>query len=132
MKLILLTPTRTLIEAEVTRVTAEAENGSFCLLPRHVDFVAGLVPGLLSFTEPEAESPRHVAVDEGILVKCGDEVLVSVRRASRGADLEDLERTVAEEFRQIDEHERSARSAMARLEAGALRRLGQLGKEGHG
>lgn len=132
MKLILLTPTRTLIEAEVTGVTAEAENGSFCLLPRHVDFVAGLVPGLLSFTEPEDESPRHVAIDEGILVKCGDDVLVSVRRASRGADLEALERTIAEEFRQIDEHERSARSAMARLEAGALRRLGQLGKEGHG
>ncbi len=132
MNLVLLTPTRTLVEVEVSRVTAEAENGSFCLLPRHIDFVAGLVPGLLSYIETGEETIRYAAIDEGILVKCGDDVLVSVRRASCGADLEALERTVAEEFRQLDEHERIARSAMARLEAGALRRFGQLGKEGHG
>lgn len=128
MNLVLLTPTETVIETEVTRVTAEAENGSFCLLPRHIDFVASLVPGLLSFMEPEEEAERYVAVDEGILVKCGDDVFVSVRRAAGGAELEALERTVAEEFRQIDEHERSARSALARMEAGAIRRFGQLGE----
>lgn len=126
MNLCVLTPTEVLLDREVGQVTAEAENGSFSLLPRHIDFVAALVPGLLSFREVDGRALRHVAVDEGILVKCGDDVLVSVRRAVVGTDLESLERTVADEFRQLDEHERGARSALARLEAGAIRRFAQL------
>ena len=47
---------------------AEADNGSFCLLPRHIDFATALAPGLLSFEEPGgAES--FLAVDSGVLVK---------------------------------------------------------------
>jgi F-type H+-transporting ATPase subunit epsilon len=132
MKLQILTPTDVFLEEEVAKVTAEAENGSFCLLPRHLDFVASLVPGLLAFAPAGGGDVRYVAADEGILVKCGDDVLVSVRRAAGGTDLELLERTVAEEFRQVDERERTARSAIARLEAGAIRRFAELGERGRG
>ncbi len=51
MKLKILLPTEIMLDEEVTKVTAEAGNGSFCLLPRHIDFVAALVPGLLSFVK---------------------------------------------------------------------------------
>lgn len=131
MRLQILTPGAPLLEEEVRQVTAEAENGSFSLLPRHIDFVASLVPSLLSF-EPAEGDTRYVAVDEGILVKCGDEVLVSVRRAVGGGGLGELERTVDEEFRRLDEHERTARSAVARLEAGAIRRFAELGEQERG
>jgi len=132
MKLHVLTPGMMVLEdEEVRQITAEAGNGSFSLLPRHIDFVAALVPGLLSCVAPGGER-RHFAVDEGILVKCGDDVLVAVRRAVGGADLESLERTVAEEFARLDEHERTARSAVARLEAGAIRRFAELGAREHG
>jgi hypothetical protein len=47
MKLTILLPGEVFLEAEAAKVIAEAGNGSFCLLPRHVDFVAALVPGLL-------------------------------------------------------------------------------------
>jgi len=131
MKLRILTPGATLLEEEVRKVTAEAEDGSFCLLPRHIDFVASLVPSLLAFTPIDGQR-CYVAIDEGILVKCGDDVLVSVRRAIGGSVLDELQQTVEDEFRRQDESERTARSAVARLEAGAIRRFAELGERGRG
>lgn len=129
MKLKVLLPAEVLIEEDVTKVVAEAYNGFFCLLPRHVDFVAALVPGILSY---EIGSGREVflAVDEGILIKCAQEVLVSTRNAVQGPDLGQLKRTVVEKFEALDEREKSARSAMTRIEAGFIRRFLEI--QGHG
>jgi F-type H+-transporting ATPase subunit epsilon len=129
MKLKVLLPAEVLIEEDVTKVVAEAHNGFFCLLPRHVDFVAALVPGILSY---EIGSGREVflAVDEGILIKCSQEVLVSTRNAVRGPDLGQLRLTVVEKFEALDEREKSARSAMAKIEAGFVRRFLEI--QGHG
>lgn len=131
MHLKLLLPTQVLVDADVGKVVAEADNGFFCLLPRHVDFVAALVPGILYYT-PADGGERLVAVDLGTLVKCGDEVLVSVLNATPGTDLEALQATVAESFRVLDDDERRARSALARLEAGTMRRFFELEKQAHG
>jgi F-type H+-transporting ATPase subunit epsilon len=125
MKLKVLLPTEVLIDLEVSKVCAEAENGSFCLLPRHIDFVAALVPGLLSI-ETESGQETFLAVDEGILVKCGPEVLVSTRHAVQGPDLGDLKKTVEQEFRVLDEREKQTRSVLARLEASFVRRFIKL------
>ncbi len=122
VRLKVLLPTETLIDEEVTKVIAEAENGSFGLLPRHIDFVAALVPGILAFATGDGET-WHVGIDAGILVKCNDEVLVSVRRAIRGDRLADLRDQVKRRFAVLEERERLARSAIARLEAGVIRRF---------
>lgn len=121
-------PTEVLVDAEVTKVIAEAENGSFCLLPRHIDFVTALVPGLLSFVCATG-SEAFLAVDEGILVKCGTDVLVSTRQAVRGPDLGQLRQTVETQFRHIDEHEAVARAILAKLEADTVRRFVKLGED---
>lgn len=125
MKLKVLLPTGVLLDEEVNKVNAEAQNGSFCLLPRHIDFVAALVPGLLSFETNEGEE-TFIAVDEGILVKCADEALVSVRNAVRGPDLGMLRQTVKEQFMVLDDREKKARSASAKIEAGFVRRFLEL------
>jgi len=124
MNLKVLLPTRVLVDEEVAKVTAEAHNGSFCLLPRHVDFVAALVPGLLSFESDGRE--EFLAVDDGVLVKCGQEVLVSTRRAVRGADLGALRKTIDEQFRILDDREKAARTAVTKLEADLVRRFLEL------
>jgi F-type H+-transporting ATPase subunit epsilon len=129
MNLKVLLPAEVLVKEEVAKVTAEAANGSFCLLPKHVDFVAALVPGILSF-ETAGGRETFVAVDEGILVKCGDEVMVSTRNAVRGPDLGQLRRTVEERFKVLDDHEKTARSAMVKIEAGFVRRFLEI--QGHG
>lgn len=106
MNLKILLPSHILVDQPVTKVIAEAINGSFCLLPRHIDFVAALVPGIFSFTTPEG-TEEMFAMDEGILIKCGPEVLVSARNAVRGPDLGSLKKTVEESFLALDERKKS-------------------------
>jgi F-type H+-transporting ATPase subunit epsilon len=129
MILRVLLPERVLVNEAVTKVKAEAANGSFTLLPKHVDFVAALVPGILSFESVEG-GERFMAIDQGVLVKCGEEVLLSTRNAVLGPGLEDLKRTVREQYEIIDDRERHARSASARLEADLVRRFMELEHSG--
>jgi F-type H+-transporting ATPase subunit epsilon len=125
MELKVLSPTQILVNTTVVKVIAEAENGSFCLLPHHIDFVAALTPGILAYTT--AEGVEHfMAGDAGLLVKRGAEVLVSLRDAVPGPDLNRLRMTVATRYAQLDERERHARSALAQLEADFVRRFLQL------
>ncbi|MCP5244615.1 MAG: F0F1 ATP synthase subunit epsilon [Burkholderiales bacterium] len=125
MQLQVLLPTEILVDEKVIKVIAEAENGSFCLLPRHIDFVAALKPGILSFYSPDGEE-GFVAVDEGVLVKCGCDVFVSTLNGVRGTNLDQLQALIDERFLELDEHERKARTALARLEAGTLRGFKEL------
>jgi F-type H+-transporting ATPase subunit epsilon len=125
LRLRVFLPTETLVDEPARKVIAEAEDGAFCLLPRHVDFATALVPGILIFVDADGEE-RLLAVDEGSLVKAGEEVRVSVFNAIAGADLGRLRQTVDETFLALDEHEREARSALARLEAGTLRGFVEL------
>lgn len=106
----------------VRRIVAETHEGSFGLLPHRLDCVAALVPGIL-FYETDEEGDVWAAVDEGVLVKTGDGVLVSVRRAITGADLGALRETVEREFLTVDQHQQRVRSVMAKLETGFLRHL---------
>jgi F-type H+-transporting ATPase subunit epsilon len=124
MRLKVLLPTRILLDQGVTKVTAEAQNGAFGLLPRHVDFVTTLVPGILSFETEQQEN--FLAVDEGVLVKRGSEVLVSVRDAAQGDNLGELQETVQKKFQALGEQEKKTRSAIARFEADFAKRFLEL------
>jgi F-type H+-transporting ATPase subunit epsilon len=108
--------------AGVTRIVAETHAGSFGLLPRRLDCVAALAPGILIY-ETEAAGEVYVAVDEGVLVKTGPEVLVSVRRALAGTDLDQLRAAVEQEFLTLDEHEQNVRSVLAKMESGLIRQM---------
>jgi len=127
MKLKVWIPTEVFVEEEVTKVKAEAENGWFCILPRHLDFVTSLVPGVLSFDLP-GKRTEYLAIDHGILVKCGAEVSVSTRSAVRSADLGTLKETVERQFRILDEKEKATRAFEAKLEADLVRQLIQTEK----
>ena len=123
MNLKVLLPFRIFAEKTgVSRIVAETREGSFGLLPRRLDCVAALVPGILIY-ETETEGEVFVAVDEGVLIKVGPDVFVSVRRALGGTDLGQLRDAVDKEFLMRDEQERSVRSVMAKLETGFLRRF---------
>ncbi|HDR90928.1 MAG TPA: F0F1 ATP synthase subunit epsilon [candidate division Zixibacteria bacterium] len=119
MRLKVLLPKEVLLDEEISKVTAEAPNGEFCLLPKHIDFVSALAPGVLIYVSGGKEF--FVAVDGGVLVKKGDRVMVSSPRAVRGTRLGELEETVLSEFIQVDEKERKSRSVLARLEADIVR-----------
>ena len=122
MNLKILLPFQVFAEkADVSRVVAETREGSFGLLPNRLDCAAALVPGILIY-ETEKEGEVLVAVDEGVLVKSGKEVLVSVRQAIGGTDLGSLREAVEKEFLTVDEHEQSVLAVMTKLDTGVLRR----------
>jgi len=125
MNLKVSVPNDVRFDQEVARIKAEAENGWFCILPKHVDFVTALVPGILSFNLPGGET-EYLAIDHGVLVKCGRDVSVSTRAAIRGRDLGALRETVEKQFLAAHEKERTARELEAKLEADLVRGLVQL------
>lgn len=114
------TPTGPVLEQEVRSLSARGTQGRFTILPRHADWAAVLVPGLLVLDD------EVLASDEGVLVKRGPEVRLAVRDVVRGVPLEELRQAVEQRYLALDDHERAARSALAFLEAGLLRRSVQL------
>lgn len=124
-----LLPSGVLLEQAAAKVVAEARDGSFCLLPRHVDFVAALVPGILALTAQDGEE-TFLAVDEGVLVKRGPEVRVSTWNAVQGK-LGELQQAVLAQFRELGDQEQEARVALDRLEASLVRQILEWDGRGH-
>ena len=130
MQLQVMLPTEILVDAQTKKIVAEAENGSFCLLPRHVNFVTALAPGLLSYTDSN-DTEHFLGVAEGVLVKVGHNVMISVEFGARGENLGQLRSAVRHYFEHIDDRERQAISAVARLEADFVRRFLALEERPH-
>jgi F-type H+-transporting ATPase subunit epsilon len=125
LRLKVLVPGRVLLDVPVGKVRAVGTQGHFCLLPRHLDWVTLLRPGLLSYLD-ESTTERHLAVDSGTLVKCAGEIRVAVRRAVVGEDLASLRATLEAEFLRLDEQSRRTRDALVRLESGVVRRFVEM------
>jgi F-type H+-transporting ATPase subunit epsilon len=126
MKLKVLLPFQIFAEISgVKRIVAETPQGSFGLFQQRLDCTAVLEPGILTY-ETETGGEVFVAVDEGILVKVGADVLVSVRNAIGGRDLGELREAVEREFVNLDEGEKQVRSVLARLESGFVRRFAEF------
>jgi len=118
--------------SRVSRIVVETDRGSFGLLPRRLDCVAAIVPGILTYQRQAAEGhavnapveeEQYIAVDAGILVKTGYEVTVSVREAVSGPDLDQLYDTVEEAFLQKNKHEEQVHSVFVKMESNFIRRL---------
>ncbi len=129
MQLRILLPSRIFSVIEnVTRIIAEARGGSFGILPQRLDCVAALAPGILTYAT-EAAGEVYLAVDEGVIVKTGPDVVVSVRHAIGGADLGQLRQAVAREFITLDERQKTVRRVVAKLESGLIRRFAEFHHE---
>ncbi len=129
MQLKVLLPFQVFAEVgDVLRIVAETPGGSFGLLPRRLDCAAALVPGILMY-ESAAAGVVYLAVDQGMLVKTGAQVLVSVRRALVGADLGQLRAAVEQQFKTLDQQELDMRSTVRKLEASLLQRAARHGRE---
>jgi F-type H+-transporting ATPase subunit epsilon len=123
MKLKMLLPYKIFIECvNVNRIVFETSKGSYGFLPQRLDCAAALVPGIFIY-ETEENEVKYVAIDQGILIKAGNEVLVSVRNAIGDADLGELQETVKKSFLDLDEREHKARFVMAKMESGFIQSL---------
>jgi F-type H+-transporting ATPase subunit epsilon len=104
----------------VLAVRAEGAEGNFTILPRHADYASYVEPSVFTLERPGGE--EYFGIDEGVLVKCGKKVSLSVRQAVGGDSLSDLKARVLAEFKNIDDGEKRARRALAQL-GGNIARL---------
>ncbi len=129
MHLKILLPTEVFADQDgVSSVIAETRDGSFQLLEHRLDCVAALVPGILTY-HPKDSSPVYLAVDEGVLVKTGAEVLVSVRQAIGGTDLGQLHDEVKRKFLTLNAEERNVRDVLSRMDSTLVGRLAEFQHE---
>lgn len=115
MNLDVMTPTTGFAENEIVKIITDDEKGGFCILPRHIDYVAAIVPGILT-CENVSGTVSYFAVDEGILVKKGDNVRVSVKNAFKGTDLKDLSEIVKTRYEALEKEEVKTREILSKLE----------------
>jgi F-type H+-transporting ATPase subunit epsilon len=105
----------------VKRIVVETLQGSMGILPHRLDCVAALSPGILTYETEQGEV--FLAVDQGVMAKTGMDVLISVRDAIGGTDLEQLHGAVKREFLDIDQQEQGVRSVLAKMESGFIRKI---------
>jgi F-type H+-transporting ATPase subunit epsilon len=129
MNLKVLLPSRVFAEKTgVIRIVIETTEGSYGFLPRRRDCVAALVPGVLTY-ETDADGEVFVAIDQGVLIKAGADVLVSVRHATGGTDLGQLRDAVQRDFLSLDAQARSVRAATSKLESSFVSRFASFHHE---
>jgi F-type H+-transporting ATPase subunit epsilon len=125
LNLQILLPFRIFAEqSAVSRIVVETDSGSVGLLPNRLDCAAVLVPGILMYQA--SSTVTYVALDEGVLVKAGAHVRISVRRALTGPSLEQLQETVRSSFSVMDQRQRDVRVALAKMEAGLIGQFTRL------
>lgn len=120
MRLKVLVPHKVFFNSEVDNVCAEGMEGSFSLRPNHIDYVSSLVSGILIYRLNNEEN--YMALDEGVLIKCGDQVMISTYKAIKDRPLGELEKAIEEEIRELSDQEKKARSSLAMLEGSIIRK----------
>ena len=122
MRLKVMAPAKIIADMHADKVVAKSPDGYFCLLPHHVDFVSELIPGVLSLEDREGHQ-ESFAIDEGILVKCGDEVLVATRNAYGETPGQKIDPAEAESRIAPDGEEARCREIVAGLESEFVNRF---------
>lgn len=124
MRVKMVLPRKIIFDKDADKVTAPGTEGFFQILPRHTDVIWSLDSGILII---EAEGKElFFAIDRGMLVKEGKYVTISCFNAISGESLETLSSEVLSDIRKMNEGEREAREALAKLEVETIKRFGNL------
>ncbi|MDR2902267.1 MAG: hypothetical protein LBU87_04085 [Lactobacillales bacterium] len=127
MRLKVFSPIGVALDAEISKVDFEAIDGFWTLLPKHVDFINALKPGIVTYY-PTSGTPKYVACNEGVLVKKGDTVSISTRLSIMDDSLDKLVKTIETDFKAMEEERKEVNVSMARLEIGLTKGLMSLSK----
>ena len=121
-------PTSKFLEESVEKIRGEGPEGEFCLKPKHIDYATALSPGIFSYVTT-AGKEHFLAIDHGILVKQGTDVMIATRRSVAG-ELGQLNKEVEDMLQEREEREKQSRSAVARLEIGFIKRFLEFSHRG--
>ena len=124
MKIKLVLPYRTMLDQPVDKISAPGTEGNFQILPKHIDVVWSLQPGILTLTSNHQD--EYFAIQQGTLVKEGDAVFVSTFQAVKGESLEKLHQTLMESYQKHNEREKKANDVLVKLETDTIRRFMEI------
>ena len=124
MRVRIVVPGRLFLDEDMDKITAPGAEGSFQILPRHMDVVWTLQSGILTLTKDDEDS--YYAINQGVLVKEKDLVQISSYQIVGSESLDKLHKTVEENFRNLDEKEKRMNHILDKLEADTLIRLAEL------
>jgi len=121
MQLQVLLPSKVFATYEqVESLVVETPDGAVGVLPHRRDCVACIEPGILSYALA-GQSQQYLALDEGVMVKVGQKVKLSVRNAHAGEGLAQLKQIVQSDFISLTEQDKEVRAVLARLESSFMR-----------
>jgi len=89
IKLEVVTPAGIITSVEVDTVAAPGSEGEFGVLPGHINFLSGIVPGELRYSV--GDKTEHMSVDAGFAEVSNDKVSVLVDSAEMSSEI-DIER----------------------------------------
>ncbi len=89
LNLEVVTPGGIIAEVEADMVVAPGTEGEFGVLPGHINFLSGIVPGELRYTD--GEKTEHMAISSGFAEVSHDKVSVLVDSAEIAREI-DVER----------------------------------------
>ena len=123
--LIALPYTILLDEPEIKRLVIPTPQGSYGIFPNRLDCMASLTSGIVTYYGAD-DREYFVAVEEGILVKAGREVTLSVRNGITGADLGSLTAAVEADFQEKKKAQSDLDLALAKLERNFIRSFNEI------
>jgi F-type H+-transporting ATPase subunit epsilon len=126
MQLKVLIPSRVILDTKVDKIVCEDTNGSFCILPKHIDCVRILIPSILSFSYQNVE--KYIGIDEGIFVKCKKHVSISVKKAISDVELGEIKKGLEENLQNLDEDEKKIKRILTELEMDFIKRYTEIKK----
>lgn len=124
MRVKLTLPYETILDKEVDKITAPGVEGSFQILPKHIDIVYTLQPGILVLSK--GDKNEFFAIDKGVLVKKDNVVHVSSFKAIRGDSLESLNEELTKNFKNLNDREKKAQKVLIKLETDTIKRFMEI------
>ena len=109
------TPSSEVVNTKVKSVTAKGLEGYFGVKPRHIDYIAAIIPSVFTYTDEE-DKKHYLAVNEGTFVKTGFNITLSTMGATKGDSIEELQVAVTEAYKEFEDDDRDARVAITKLE----------------
>ena len=85
LNLRIYTPNKLIIDETIKKLTVYGNEGSFTILPKHIDYVSSFDDCMLYFTKNDGQVV-FVGVNQGILVKSGREIQISTFNAVNGGN----------------------------------------------
>ena len=121
-----VTPESILVSQEVASVVAPGTEGEFGVLPGHIPFLSGIVPGELRYDTDSAK--EHMAVSTGFVEVSKNRVSVLVDSAESASDIDvERARSALERARERLKKERGREDIdFARAEIALKRALARL------